>query len=141
MRPVLIPFKSVGKILLNSSINNYTSLFSFDVDCFDELSAPSINYSMNKSEITLFVINGIIDSIACYKKLYFNNKNLLDLTVKDLMAFTNQKYYGKVDELNFDEDNIPQYVYEFEKIGLQVWEKGKNGRIVTIIVNGAKHYI
>jgi hypothetical protein len=35
--------------------------------------------------------------------------------------------------LDFEDDGIPQFVYEFETIGLQVWEK--NSRIVTIIAS------
>jgi hypothetical protein len=134
-------FKSVGVFELNSLISNYEKKFPFIVENYKDYVAPSVNYSLVKPKITLYVINERIDSIACYEELYFNEKNLLNLTLKEFMDQMNQIKYDDVDELLFEDDNIPQFVYEFEKIGMQVWTKGINGKIVTIIVNNKEHYL
>lgn len=44
-------------------------------------------------------------------------------------------YNQKGDHVKYVDDGIPQYVYEFESIGLQVWVKGREGNILTIIAS------
>lgn len=135
MIPYLIPFERVGEFILNDSIEKYIDLFSFTIEDYSNEIAPSVNYSIDQLEITLFVHNKAIESIACYEELLFKGKNLIGMTIADFINHTNENYYGKIDELDFEDDNIPQYVYEFESMGLQVWTKGKQGNIVTIIVS------
>ena len=55
------------------------------------------------------------------------------MTVEEFISDTDEKYYGEVDKLDFEDDGIPQYVYEFDDIGLQVWSK--NNVIVTVIAS------
>lgn len=57
------------------------------------------------------------------------------MKIEDFISYSNLKYYGEIDVLDFEDDNIPQYVYEFDDIGLQIWTK--NGIIVTGIINSA----
>lgn len=135
MIPYLMPFERIGEFILNDSIENYIDLFSFNIEDYSNEKAPSVNYSIDQPEITLFVHNKIIESIACYEELLYKGKNLIGMTITDFINHTNENYYGKVDELDFEDDNILQYVYEFESMGLQVWTKGKQGNIVTIIVS------
>lgn len=140
MRANLKFFKSVGILKLNTAIKEYESLLVFTIEDYSDLSAPSTNYSLKNPSITIFVIEGIIDSIACYEELFYKDKNLLGITIEEFMDFTKEIPSEEVDELNFEHDDIPQFVYEFEKIGLQVWSKGKKGKIVTVIVNSKEHY-
>jgi hypothetical protein len=140
MIPYLVPFEGVGKFSLNKSIQVYLENFHFEIEDFSkDKYAPSIHYILSHPDITLFVENDIINSISCYEELIYKGRNLINLTLDQFISIT-EEYYTEVDELNFDDDDIPQYVYEFENLGLQVWEKGKDGRIVTIIVNSYEHY-
>ncbi|WP_334126086.1 hypothetical protein [Empedobacter brevis] len=135
MIPYLIPFERVGKFILNDSIENYIHLFSFTIEDHSNKEAPSVNYSIDQPEMTLFVNNKIIESIACYEELLYKGKNLIGMTIADFINHIGENYYGEIDELNFEDDNIPQFVYEFESVDLQVWVKGDQGKIVTIIVS------
>lgn len=140
MIPYLIPFESVGEFYINDSIENYLDSYSFTVEDFSNENTPSLNYRIDNPEITLFIDKGIIDYIGCYEELLYKGRNLIGMTISEFMNHTNENYYGEIDELDFEDDNIPQFVYEFENIGLQVWEKGKDGKIVTVLVNSKKHY-
>lgn len=140
MIPYLIPFSGIGNFLIGDSIDHYKKKFEFVIKDFSSSNVPSVNYTIYNPEITIFTENNIIDSIACYEELLYNGKNLIGITINEFLLFTNENYTC-VEELDFEEDNISQFVYEFETMGLQVWEKGKNGKIITIIANGREHYI
>ncbi|MBT2622611.1 hypothetical protein [Chryseobacterium sp. ISL-6] len=139
MIPYLTPFTGVGEFVIGRPIDHYKKDFEFLIKDFNSSSTPSINYTIYNPETTVFTENNIIDSIACYEEVLYKGKNLIGITVNEFLLFTDETYTC-VEELDFEEDNISQFVYEFEKMGLQVWEKGKNGKIITIIVNGKEHY-
>lgn len=140
MIPYLIPFERVGEFYLDDSIENYIDLYPFVVEDFRNEDTPSLNYRIAQPEITLFINNGIIEYIGCYEELLYKGKNLIGITINEFINTTNENYFGDIDELDFEDDNIPQFVYEFENLGLQVWEKGKGGKIVSILVNSRQHY-
>lgn len=132
----LIPFQSVGDFVLKSSINNYINEYSFDIsDYSSDLTAPAIHYSMEYPKITLFVENNLIEEIACYEELLYKGRNLIGMKIEEFISHTGESFVGEVDCLDFEDDDVPQYVYEFETIGLQVWVKGEKSNIVTIIVS------
>ena len=76
--------------------------------------------------------------IQGYKELVYKNTNLIGLTIDDFKKITGADYVGEVDIRDFHEDEPPEYVYEFEEIGAQVWTH--YDRIVTIIVSGRWSY-
>jgi hypothetical protein len=131
----LIPFERVGQFILNSEITNYTEDFNFDIHLYGGTS-PSEHYSLKQPEITLFVNidNKRIEEVAIYEELIFKGRNLIGLTIEEFISHTEENYIGEIDRIDFEDDNIAQYIYEFENIGLQVWEKNKE--IITIIVFG-----
>ncbi len=135
MIPYLIPFEKVGEFILNDSIENYINLFSFTVEDYSNDSDPAVHYSIDQPEITLFTHDRIINSIACYEELLYKGENLIGMRIEEFISHTGEDYIGEIDCLDFEDDDVPQYVYEFESIGLQVWTKGKEGNIVTIIVS------
>lgn len=142
-RFILTPFVKVGEFLLNESISKYLNKYKFTVskELYDGYFV--MNYSLENPDMTIFLKHNncqIIDFIACYEVLFYKSVNLIGLTIDEFKNVTKSEYYGEVDELDFEEDNIPQYVYEFDDLGLQVWEKGKNGKIVTIIISGIEDY-
>lgn len=133
MISILNPKISQGNFLFGDDINKYKNDYDF------ELSPKDISgyegYTIYNPETCLFVENGKIASIASYEECIYKGRNLIGMTIVEFMRFTGEKYYGEVDEADFEEDDIPQYIYEFEDIGLQVWEKGKGGKIITIIAS------
>jgi len=141
MIPYLIPFKQVGNFVLGEEIENFFNNFQFEINDFsqDEI-APSINYILNNPQITLYVLNGKIEFIGCYEELLYNGFNLIGITIEQLSSILNT-IYKEVDVVNYEADDIPQYIYEYEDVGLQVWVKGIGGKIVSIMVNSKEHYI
>lgn len=133
---ILIPFQSVGDFVFKSKINNYLKKYSFEVrDYSSDLAAPTVHYSIEFPRMALFVENGLIEEIGCYEELLYRGRNLIGMKIEDFLSHTGEKFVGEIDCLDFEDDNIPQYVYDFESIGLQVWTKGKEGNIVTIIAS------
>ena len=94
--------------------------------------APSVNYAFSNPEMTLFVLNKKIDFIGCYEELLYKGVNLIGLSVQQ---FSNhiQDDYSEEDKLFVNEEGEEQYVYEFDKVGLQIWTKGKLGVIVCFM--------
>lgn len=136
MIAILTPFQSVGDFVIKSSINKYIAKYPFDVrDYSSNLAVPAIHYEFDYPRITLFVENSVIEEISCYEELLYKGRNLIGMTIEEFISHTGENFIGEIDCLDFEEDHIPQYVYEFESIGLQVWVKGLGGTIVTIIVS------
>lgn len=140
MVPVLIPFKQVGVFVLGQEIIQYLDEFEFEVhDLSEDQVAPSINYIFFNPEMTLFVLDKKIDFIGCYEELLYKGVNLIGLSVQQFSDYIEDDYSDE-DKLFVNEEE-EQYVYEFDKIGSQVWTKGKLGIIVSIMVNRKEHYI
>jgi hypothetical protein len=134
MIPFLIPFKYVGDFKINSKISNYFNLYEFEIFPKDG-EYDSEKYNIYNPSISLFVENEIIESICCDEECLYKERNLIGMSIDEFISHTGEKYYGEIDEADFEEDNIPQYIYEFEDIGLQVWTK--NDIVVTVIASTA----
>lgn len=140
MVPVLIPFKQVGVFVLGQEIIQYLDKFEFEVyDMSEDQVAPSINYRFSNPEMTLYVSDKKIDFIGCYEELLYKGVNLIGLSVQQFSDYI-EDVYSDEDKLFVSEEE-EQYVYEFDKIGLQIWANGKHGIIVSIMVNRKEHYI
>ena len=134
MITIFIPFKRVGDFKISSLVMDYFNSHEFEIlpkdgkyDCE--------KYTFSNPSISLFVENGVIESIYCDEECLYKGRNLIGMHIDEFISHTGEKYYGKIDEVDFEEDNIPQYVYEFDDIGLQVWTK--NDIIVTVIASSA----
>jgi hypothetical protein len=126
-----IPFERIGGFILESNIEDYKNK-KFTHTPIDDVTEME-TYSIDDLGLSLYVENGKIDSVECNDECLYKGRNLIGMTIEEFISHTEEKYYGEVDELDFEEDNIPQYVYEFDDIGLQVW--CKNNVIVTIIAS------
>ena len=87
-------------------------------------------YESQDGSFFITVRENKIDSIFCYKELFYKNTNLIKLTIDQFKIITESNFIGKIDELDFEDDGIPQFVYEFETIGLQVWEKSGLSKLI-----------
>lgn len=131
MNLVLKPKIGLGSFLLDSSINNYTELYNFNTETIDQFG--EIAYISNEFDIIIYVRDSIISTIAIYKECFYKNLNIVGMNINDFIRYFDEVYYGEIDELDFEEDNIPQHVYEFEDIGAQIWTK--EDIIVTVILS------
>ena len=116
MIAIFKPFKGVGDFMFNKSIIDYINLHQFTIyrkngnyDCD--------KYNIDNPDISLYVSdNDIIESISCHEECLYKGRNLIGMTVEEFISDTDEKYYGEVDKLDFEDDGIPQYVYEFDDI-------------------------
>lgn len=129
-----IPFKRIGEFQLGMLMKQHTRISEFNFEKDKDATSWDIyyNYDLGISIYTESITSKIV-SIAAYKECYYNGENIMGLSLEKFVSLTKEKYYGEPDCLDFEEDNIPQYVYEFEDIGLQVWVK--NNKIVTVIAS------
>lgn len=132
-----VPFKSIVFFQLGDNISQYKDLLSdWEFEPIDQYGKEY--YKSSDDNLMIAVRNQAIESIFCYKEIHYNNINLIGLSIQAFKDLLNVEPVGEVDKYDFEDDNQPQFVYEFESVGLQVWEK--NGVIVTIIAGGKDNY-
>lgn len=132
-----VPFKSIGFFQLGGNISQYKDLlFNWEFEPVDKYGKEY--YKSSDDNLMIAVRNHIIESIFCYKEICYNSINLIGLSIQEFKELLNVEPIGEVDKYDFEDDNQPQFVYEFDSIGLQVWEK--NGVIVTIIAGSKDNY-
>lgn len=130
-----IPFKCIGNFEIDTSIKSY--LKEYDFEYFMDIdNIGRDTFSLDDIGISLYVesSNQIIESINCSESCLYRGRNIIGMTINEFIVHAETFYYEEPDCLDFDEDDIPQYVYEFEDIGLQVWTK--HNRIVNVIASG-----
>lgn len=129
---ILRPFHGIGPFDFNEPIAKYESPF-FLVKDTNEGDKYDV-YSLEYPAADLYVQDGIIESINCYEECIYKGRNIIGMTIDEFIKFYEILPIEDIDELDFEEDNIPQYVYEFDQIGLQVWVK--RGKILNVIASG-----
>ena len=132
MRLELFPLKSVGQFKFGNHIQCYTSLLK-DFKCDDPDEVGYVHYEDPDESFFITVKDNRIDSIFCYKELWFRGVNLIGVSIEEFQKITESSFVGEIDELHVEDDSIPQLVYQFEELGLQVWERNKV--IVTIVAD------
>lgn len=132
-----IPFCCVGEFEFERTILDYPILrLNWIFEPADEFCKEY--YHRPDGGVILAVRHQIIESIFCYDEIVFNGVNLIGLTISELQILMNTQYVGTVDVLDFEDDGYPQSVYDFDEVGLQVWEK--QGKVITIIAGGKNNY-
>ena len=132
MRLELFPLKSVGHFKFGNHIQCYTSLLK-EFKCDDPDEFDYVHYEDPDESFFITVKDNRIDSIFCYKELWFRGVNLIGVSIEEFQKITESSFVGEIDELHVEDDSIPQLVYQFEELGLQVWERNKV--IVTIVAD------
>lgn len=131
MIPILNPGYSVGPFNFGDHINLYLGEYDFEVETIGERD-PTKYYSLEDEGVWITLDeNECIGIVACKKELQFRGANLVGMSLRQFEVHTMAGYVDEPDSLNWEEGDIPQIVYEFESLGLQVWVK--SGVIVTII--------
>ncbi|MCB2263519.1 MAG: hypothetical protein LGR52_11405 [Candidatus Thiosymbion ectosymbiont of Robbea hypermnestra] len=89
-----------------------------------------ITYRMPGQDIRIHSEDGKIISIACYEDCWYKGKNLIGLTLQDIVRLLGPTTLS--DEPNVIEiDDDEEVVYEIESIDVQLWVR--NGIVVTVI--------
>lgn len=133
MIAIFQPFECIGEFVFGTSINDYKNEFKFTLYP-KEGTNDCDKYNIDNPDLSLYVDeNNLIESINCRDECLYKGRNLIGMTIEDFISHTGEKYYGEIDILDYEDDGVPQYVYEFDDIGLQVW--CKNNIIVTIIAS------
>ena len=104
------PFQGIGDFTFNESISNYLNSYEFTIypkegeyDCD--------KYNIDNIDISLYLDhNNIIESISCREECLYKGRNLIGMSIEEFISHTGEKYYGEIDKLDFEDDNIPQYV-------------------------------
>ncbi|MEM6320454.1 MAG: hypothetical protein AAF960_22485 [Bacteroidota bacterium] len=134
----LEPFTGIGEFKFGKKIDDFLHLGHFDVNPPEKYSSKS--YTMQNPEITIWVNEAnLIETIGCYEECLYKGRNMIEMKIDEFIAWSDTNYYGKPDILDFEENSdIPQKVYEFEDIGLQIWTK--LNVIITVIASEYESY-
>lgn len=128
-----IPRKSVGLFILGNNIDRYR-LLPFYKTCHRTKLDSYDSYDFYEDHIIVWVEKDKIQNICCKTACYWKGNNLINMKYDEFV----EKYQLIPD----DSDNIyllvnghgqNQKVYDFDKIGLQIWVWRK--KIVTVIVS------
>jgi len=135
MNMQFIPFKSIGDFEIEKSIKVYSEKYKFEYDA-DVNNTGWDTFSLDDIGISLYVdaSNHNIISINCSTNCLYRERDIIGMTIDEFVIHAETSYNEEPDCLDFEEDDIPQYVYEFDDIGLQVWVK--NGKIKNVIATG-----
>lgn len=133
-----VPWQSVGVFKFDDDIANYHDyLADWRFEPMDEYGDEFYHHPDGMLFISVYQ-GKKIGSIFCYETLIYQGINLIGLTIDEFKAVLGADYVGDVDVLDFEDDDHPQSIYDFESIGARVWEK--QGKIITIIVAGKDSY-
>lgn len=133
MIPILDPGYSVGPFNFGDHISLYLGQYDFEIETIGERD-PTTYYSLEGMGASLTLDEEErVEDILCRKELQFRGANLIGMSLRQFEVHTMASYVDEPDSLNWEDDGIPQIIYEFESLGLQVWVK--SGVIVTIIAS------
>lgn len=132
MKLKFLPFVSVGDIYFGELINKYIDSLNLVYEPDDSgIGIETYVHSGLGISLNISALSKRIEFIICKHNLFYLAKNIIGMNIVEFITYTNEKYYGDIDIADFEEDGVPQYIYEFDDIGLQIWVK--NGIIVTAI--------
>ena len=128
---IWIPEKGLGPFLIGVKIKNY--IHKFDLELVSDEMKDGDDWNAyrikGRDDIRIYSVDSKVESILCEEYCFYEGKNLIGITVEQLINELNTEPNEKVDEIELD-DGI-HYVYDFDEYGCQVWVK--DNIIVTFI--------
>ena len=125
----LIPLVSLNIFRLNENIETYTQM-KHKYEYEPPNSTGWATYRYPDFDITVYCENNIIECITCYQNCFYNKQNLIGVTIGRCKKILN----AEPDSYDFMQvgydDEKPQTVYEFDKLGLQIWVA--NQKVVSV---------
>jgi len=128
MIPILQPLVAVGSFEFVTPIKRYVEQFPFihEVEQDDDYEV----YSLETPLVEIYVEEGRIESVVCREECLYKGMNIIGMSIDQFISNYDAEYFGEIDELDFEEDDTPQYVYDFDSLGLLIWVK--NDLIITV---------
>lgn len=123
------PYVCVGEFYFNTLMGSYLEKLKDYTKRIDEYNYTHFT-AKDDSYMVGFDEDDLLYAVYCYKVLTYNNTNLIGLTFDELQLITGWDFIGEPEEFDIDDDNTPQYVYDFENFGSLVWTK--NGVVVSM---------
>lgn len=125
------PYVRVGEFYFNTPMDEYQEKLTDYIKRIDEY---NYTYFSAKDDSCMigFDEDDLLSAVFCYEVVTYNNINLIGLTLNEFQMVIKCNFIGKPEEFDIDDDDIPQYVYDFENFGSQVWIK--NGVIVSMVL-------
>jgi len=120
---------SLGEFKFGSSITQYLEDFKHDFTPSDSATGWD-NYSFKYPEIDIYTEEDEIISIRCEKHFFWKKKDLIEMHISDFIDLAKEDPDEVEDIFVYDEEH-PQIVYGFEKIGLQIWTR--DNKIITVL--------
>ncbi len=117
------PSKGIGPFQIGVKIKKYIQEFDLEL-VSDEMKEGYEweTYSIkNRDDIRVYSEDSKVVSILCDEYCFYEGKNLIGITIEQLVNVLNTEPNEKVDKIDLD-DGI-HYVYEFDDYGCQVWVK------------------
>jgi len=133
----LVPNKSVGEFVLGSDIRKYTHLPHY-LTKNKEKDFSYESYNFYEKDLILWVEKSKIETICCEKECYWADHNLIKMPFDEFLLSYNvtpDKSENIYILVNGKGQN--QTVYDFDKLGLQIWVWRK--RIVTVLVSNYRN--
>ncbi len=132
-KTILIPNKSIGIFHIGDNIKKYINL-TYRITRHNEDEIAYDSYQFDELGITLWVEENKINSIRCTKECIWKNKNLINMNFDDFLLISNQEPDKKENiYLLVNDRGQNQMVYDFNKLGLQIWVWRE--KIRTVIVS------
>lgn len=131
MIPYFLPRESIGGIHFNEQISKYVEGFNFNY--YPKEGEGYEVYEIAEIDLSIYVEDNKIESINCKAECLWQGRNMIGMEINDFLNYYDLTPDAPPEKSDFEEDDIPQLVYEFDEIDLQVWTK--KGIIVTVIAS------
>jgi hypothetical protein len=117
------PSKGIGPFQIGVEIKKYINEFNLELvsDEMKEGYEWETYRIKGRDDIRIFSEDSKVVSILCDEYCFYKGKNLIGITIEQLINALNTKPNDKVDEIDLDDGF--HYVYDFDDYSCQVWVK------------------
>ena len=117
----LIPNESVGKYTIGDRIHKYLHLKHVHEHCVEKYFEYD-RYEFPDDDIIIYAENDIIQNISCDKTCFWQGVNLIRMNFDNFLKRYKITFDNKEDIYMRVADRFQtQKVYDFDKLGLQIW--------------------
>lgn len=115
------PGLGLGPFKFNSNISDYLDTYRLEKELEEVDITDWITYEVPNTEISIDVEDGLVASISSYDFFCYKNENLIGMQLNKLLELMSPHKYEVGETIEYDDGEI-QTAYEFDDLGLQVWE-------------------
>lgn len=125
-----IPLKSVGPYILGGKLTKNQKKRCEYLGLTDITNR--YNYDILDKKMSIYLEDKKIDYIHCYQELYYKGKNIIGLSLEEVVELIGIKPTSD-GEIMIDDD--PQVTYDIDKLELQLWVRIKDNIVVSASVS------